>query len=291
MNTLAQQGFDLALQWPSLLRALALLLLCFIALRLFRALVVQRLLAHLGPGQGKLVGRFGTALIALIFVSAAMNELGFKLSVLLGAAGVLSVAVGFAAQTSAANLISGWFVMGERSFAVGDTIEVGGLAGEVLAIDTLSVKLRTFDNRFVRIPNDAIIKSSVINLSRFPIRRFDLQIGIAYDAGIAKARAVIARVVDDNPLCLEEPKPQVVMKGFGESTVNLLLMVWATRENFGEMSDGIQEQIKLAFDAEGIAFPFAQRTLSLAAELPPLRVQLERAADGASGGGTAPPSA
>jgi small-conductance mechanosensitive channel len=268
-------GFDLALQWPSLMRAVLLLVLCFIALRVYRALVVRRLLLHLGPGQGKLVQRVGTVAILLIFISGAMNELGFKLSVLLGAAGIFSVAIGFAAQTSAANLISGWFVMGERSFVVGDTIEVAGLSGEVLAIDTLSVKLRTFDNRFVRIPNDSIIKSNVINLSRFPIRRFDLQIGIAYDASIARARAVIARVVDEHPMCLENPKPQIVMKGFGESTVNLLLMVWAARENFGDMSDSIQEQIKLAFDAEGIEFPFAQRTLWLAPEQPPLRVRLE----------------
>lgn len=275
MDKLTQQGLDFALQWQNLLRAAAVLLLCFVVLRLFRALVVRRLLIHLGPGQGKLIGRFGSGLIAIVFVSAALNELGFKLSVLLGAAGVLSVAVGFAAQTSAANLISGWFVMGERSFIVGDTIEVAGLTGEVLAIDTLSVKLRTFDNRYVRIPNDSIIKSNVINLSRFPIRRFELVIGIAYDASIAKARAVIARVVDEHPLCLEEPKPQIIMKGFGESTVNLQLLVWAARENFGDMSDSIQEQIKDAFDAEGIEFPFAQRTLSLGRDLPPLRVQID----------------
>ncbi|MET0378161.1 MAG: mechanosensitive ion channel family protein [Spongiibacteraceae bacterium] len=275
MDKLSEYSFDLTQQWPNLLRVAALLLLCFIALRIYRHLVVGRLLLHLGAGQGKLVQRIGTVAILLVFISAAMNELGFKLSVLLGAAGVLSVAVGFAAQTSAANLISGWFVMGERSFLVGDVIDVSGFMGEVLSIDTLSVKLRTFDNRFVRIPNETIIKSNVINLSRVPIRRFDLQIGIAYQASIAKARAVIARVVDEHPMCLEEPRPQIVMKGFGESTVNLQLMVWAARENFGDMSDSIQEQIKLAFDAEGIEFPFAQRTLSLAADNPPLRVVID----------------
>lgn len=282
MDKLTQHGFDLALQWPNLLRAAALLAIGFVLLRVYRHLVTRRLLIHLGAGPGKVVQRIGTALILVIFVSGAMNELGFKLSVLLGAAGVLSVAVGFAAQTSAANLISGWFVMGERSFLVGDVIDVGGINGEVLSIDTLSVKLRTFDNRFVRIPNETIIKSNVTNLSRFPIRRFDLQVGIAYHTSIAKARAVIARVVEEHPMCLEEPRPQIVMKGFGESTVNLLLMVWATRENFGDMSDGIQEQIKLAFDAEGIEFPFAQRTLSLAPGNAPLRVQIENSADAKS---------
>ena len=242
---------------------------------MYRHVIVRHVLARFGATQGKLMQGIGTGVILLIFVSAALNELGFKLSALLGAAGIFSVAVGFAARTSAANLISGWFVMGERSFIVGDVIDMGGgLTGEVLSIDTLSVKLRTFDNRFVRIPNETIIRSNVVNLNRFPIRRFDVLIGIAYNADIARARAVIQRVANANPLCLEEPQAQTTLKGFGESTVNLQLSVWASRENFAELSDSIQEQIKLAFDAEGIEFPFAQRTLSVAANSVALPVRI-----------------
>src|SRR5690606_3033117 len=129
--------------------------------------------------------------------------LGFSLSVLLGAAGVLSVALGFASQTSASNLISGLFLIGEQPFQLGDTIKVGNTTGEVLSIDLLSVKLRTFDNLYVRIPNESLIKSEMTNLTRFPIRRFDLLIGVAYKENISQVRQIMQNVADNNPLCMD----------------------------------------------------------------------------------------
>lgn len=126
-------------------------------------------------------------LLLAIFIIMAIHQLGFNLSVLLGAAGILTVAIGFASQTSASNVISGVFLLVERAFSVGDIIKVNDLTGEVLSIDLLSVKLRTFDNLFVRIPNENLMKSTVTTLSRFPIRRYDLQVGIAYGEDIRHA--------------------------------------------------------------------------------------------------------
>ncbi|MFN9975907.1 MAG: mechanosensitive ion channel family protein, partial [Phycisphaerae bacterium] len=112
----------------------------------------------------------------------ALDSLGFDLKVLLGAAGILTVAVGFAAQTSASNLISGLFLMFERPFVVGNSIVIGDLRGEVVAIDMLSTKIRTFTNMMVRIPNETLVKSNIVNLSYFPIRRVDLEVGVAYSS-------------------------------------------------------------------------------------------------------------
>jgi len=134
--------------------------------------------------------------------------MGFQLSVLLGAAGILSVAIGFASQTSASNLISGLFLIGEGPFAIGDFIRVGTTEGEVLSIDLLSVKLRTPDNLFVRIPNEQLIKSEVVNLTRFAIRRLNLAVGVAYKEDIPRVRHILMQVATDNPLCLNEPAPR-----------------------------------------------------------------------------------
>ncbi|MFT6270035.1 MAG: small-conductance mechanosensitive channel [Alphaproteobacteria bacterium] len=123
-----------------------------------------------------------------------MKELGFDLSVVLGAAGIFSVAIGFASQTSASNLISGLFLMMERPFSVGDIIRVESTTGEVISIDLLSVKIRTFDNLFVRIPNESRIKTQVTTLTRFPIRRADLQIGIAYKEDIERVKEILNNV-------------------------------------------------------------------------------------------------
>ncbi|ALP53426.1 mechanosensitive ion channel protein [Candidatus Tenderia electrophaga] len=200
-------------------------------------------------------------LILGLFAVSALHELGFNLSVLLGAAGILTVAIGFASQTSASNLISGLFLVAERPFTVGDIIRVGTTSGEVLSIDLLSVKLRTFDNLFVRIPNESLIKSEVTTLTRFPIRRIDVAVGVAYKEDINQVRELLEAVADKNPLCLEEPKPLYIFQGFGESSLNLQFSVWAKRENFLELKNLIHQEIKEAFDAHGIEIPFPHRTL------------------------------
>ena len=206
--------------------------------------------------------------VILLFTITALRELGFDFGVILGAAGILTVAVGFAAQTSMSNLISGLFLIGERPFAVGDLIQVGQTVGEVLAIDLLSIKLRAFDNTYVRIPNETILKSEVSTLTKFPIRRIDLQFGIAYRADIDKAQTILFDVADKNPLCLTEPQPLFILQGFGESSLNFQFSVWVRREEFLTLKNSIQIEIKSAFEQEGIEIPFPQRDLHLRSGVP-----------------------
>ena len=211
--------------------------------------------------------------IAGLFAASALSELGVDLSILLGAAGILTVALGFASQTSASNVISGLFLLGEGPFVVGDIIRVNGTTGEVLSVDLLSVKLRTFDNLFVRIPNETIIKSEITNLRRFPIRRVDLQVGVAYKEDLRTVREVLMDVADRNPLCLEEPQPLIIFRGYGDSSINHQFSVWATTENYLELRNSIPLEIKEAFDEHGIEIPFPHRTLYTGAETEPFPVQ------------------
>lgn len=212
--------------------------------------------------------------ILLLFFIAALQAMGLNLSVLLGAAGILSVAIGFASQTSASNLISGIFLIGERSFAIGDYIRVGQTEGEVLSIDLLSVKLRTPDNLYVRLPNEQLIKTELINLTRFAIRRINLPVGVAYKEDIDRVRRTLLRVAEENPLCLDEPAPLVIMQNFGDSAINLMFYVWVRRENFVSMRDQLQESIKNAFDAAGIEIPFPQVSINASSDSTPLPLQM-----------------
>jgi small-conductance mechanosensitive channel len=265
-----------AVPWAALARALVLLALGLILARLYRRLILQGILRQLPGSQQRIGQRVGSWLIIGLFAAAALHQLGFNLSVLLGAAGVLSVAIGFASQTSAANLISGLFLLGERTIQPGDNIQVGIRTGEVLSVDLLSVKLRTPDNLYVRIPNEMLIKNEMVNLSKLPIRRFDLKVSVDYAADLAQAKAVLLEAANDNLICLEEPKPAVIHLGFAESAVDLQLSVWAARERFGDLRNTIQEEVKRALDAAGIAIPFPQRSLQLAAQEQPLRVAIEQ---------------
>ena len=229
---------------------------------------------RLEPQQTLLLRRVLSYGLTALFVVAALHQLGFNLGVLLGAAGVLSVALGFASQTSASNLVSGLFLIAEKPFAIGDVIQIGGTTGEVLAIDLLSVKLRTFDNKFVRIPNESVIKSEVATLTKFPIRRVDLQIGVAYREDLERVREVLLEVADRNLLCLDEPRPVFILQGFGDSSINLQFSVWATRENFLDLKNAIQIDIKAAFDEAGIEIPFPQRVLHAGGDAGSLPVEL-----------------
>jgi len=208
-----------------------------------------------------------------LFFATSLDIMGFSISVILGAAGILTVAIGFASQTAASNIISGLFLIGESTFSVGDIIKVGSTVGEVISIDILSVKLRTFDNLMVRIPNETLIKSEVTTLTKFPIRRFDFIVGVAYKEDIKKVQEVLFAIADKNPLCLEEPKPLFIHDGFGDSSVNIKFCVWSARENYLELRNGILIEIKEAFDREGIEIPFPHISLYAGSATTPFPVE------------------
>jgi len=199
--------------------------------------------------------------IFVLFCVSALRELGFDLGVLLGAAGILTVAIGFASQTSASNLISGLFLMLERPFSIADVIRVGNTTGEVVSIDLLSVKLRTFDNLFVRIPNETMIKTEVTNLTKYPIRRMDLKLGVAYKEDIARVKEILTDIAEKNPLCMEEPAPLFIFLGFGNSSIDLQFSIWVQREHFLNTKNAVLEEIKQRFDAENIEIPFPHVSL------------------------------
>jgi len=204
----------------------------------------------------------------------ALRELGLNMSVLLGAAGILTVALGFASQTSASNIISGFFLMAERPFSIGDYITVDGNTGEVLSIDLLSVKIRTYSNQLVRIPNETMLKSNVTNITRFPIRRLDMKLGVAYREDIENVREICYEVAHKNPMCLEEPKPFFFFKGFGDSALEFTFAPWTVKENYWEFATQMHIEIKRAFDNAGIEIPFPHRTLYTGSVTKPFPVQI-----------------
>lgn len=246
----------------------------FVVAKLAAAGVSRAAGRYLDNHQRMLLRRGAYYVVLVLFLLSALHQLGFNLSILLGAAGILSVAVGFASQTAASNLISGLFLVGERPFSVGDVITVGGITGEVLAVDLLSIKLRTFDNLYVRIPNEQVLKAEVTTLTKFPIRRLDMQVGVAYKEDIGRVREVLEAVAERNPLCLEEPAPLFIFQGFGDSALNIQFSVWARRETFLDLRNSLHEEVKKAFDAAGIEIPFPHLSIYTGSVTDPFPVRL-----------------
>lgn len=255
-------------------KAATLFLVGLVLARFISAGAVRLFAGRSSAHHAMLLRRVSFYLIAGLFLATALMELGFDIGVLLGAAGILTIALGFASQTSASNVISGLFLLGEKPFALGDIIKVDNTTGEVISIDLLSVKLRTFNNLFVRVPNESIIKSQIVNMTRFPIRRIDLQLGVAYKENLNNVIGILNEVADRNPLCLQEPRPLFIFQGFGDSSLNFQYSVWVRRECFLELRTGIQLEIKEAFDRHNIEIPFPHRTIYTGSITEPFPVQV-----------------
>jgi small-conductance mechanosensitive channel len=259
----------------SILYALGILIVSLGLVYLASRMVTRAMQPHFSPHH-RLVAQKALLYIGIVLVACTvLIHLKVNLAAVLGAAGIITVAIGFAAQTSLSNLISGLFLLGERPFEVGDLIVVGTTRGIVLSIDLLSVKLRTLDNLFVRMPNETLIKAEVTTVTRFPIRRMDINVGVAYKEDVAKVARVLKEVADANPNSLTEPEPLILFKDFGPSSLDFLVGIWFEKTKFLDLKNSIMREIKERFDAEGIEIAFPHLTVYAGSESPAFPVKLD----------------
>ena len=208
----------------------------------------------------------------IVIVFTVFHRLGIDISAMLGAAGIAGVAIGFAAQTSISNVISGLFVITERTFKINDIIEVSGTMGTVQSINLLSVILKTFDNQYVSIPNETIIKANLINYSQFPYRRVKTELRVAYGTDLRKLQTVLLDVAKNNAFVIADPAPSILWNTFSTSSIEFTLMAWTRVEDFIHLRNSLfieideklkQEHIVLPFPQLDIHFKDGQRCLSM----------------------------
>ncbi|TVQ93440.1 MAG: mechanosensitive ion channel family protein [Deltaproteobacteria bacterium] len=247
------------------------LLIGIVGARLFRRWV-GTWSQPLGPGRANLLGKLAGYAFFVLTVAWTLNAAGLPLSGMLGwvagAAGIAGVAIGFASQTSASNVISGLFLLGERPFEEGDFVIIGGTAGQVLAVELLSVKLRTFDNLFVRVPNETAMKSTITNISRFKIRRIDLILRFPPDAPLERVKQTLDRTADATPYILTQPAPSVLFSGFADGMVELQLSAWASAEAFGETRGKWVVELLAAINKAGLTLVGGSRAVRLVGPAP-----------------------
>lgn len=224
--------------------------------------LVKRLLPRNWSRQRKMiVNRMVqyTGVITLFFI--VISELDFDLTPIFGAAGVIGIILGVASQTSIGNIVSGFFLVSEKSFELGDVIKIGDKSGVVYSIDLLSIKIKTFDNLYIRIPNQTVISSEVTNVTRFPIRRLEFQVSVAYKEDLEKVKNLLIKIARQNPLSLDEPEPLIVFKSFGSSSIDILFGIWFEKTNYLKVKNSVFMDIKKTFDEEGIEIPFPHVSL------------------------------
>mgnify|MGYP001827665565 FL=1 len=195
--------------------------------------------------------------------------MGVNVMPFIAGAGVAGVAIGFAARDTLSNLIAGILLIIDRPFEIGDRIEVWSAPsgtstwGDVIDIGLRATKIKTTDNIVIIIPNNEIMLRDIINYTTISERiRVRINIGIAYDADIQKAKHIMLEVANSAEWVSKDPPPKVVVRKFAESAVDLQLRVWINdaRRRMNTISY-ITDEVKSRFDAHKLEIPYPKRVI------------------------------
>jgi len=203
---------------------------------------------------------------ALLFISVA-SMIGIATTSFIAVLGAAGLAVGLALQGSLGNFAGGVLILAFRPFRVGDFIESQGIAGTVLEIQIFNTLMKTPDNKRIVIPNGALSNGIITNFSTEGTRRVDLVFSIGYGDDIARAKAIIRRVVSADTRVFSEPEPLIVVGKLSESSVDITTRVWANSADYWPLYFHLLESVKIAFDAEGVTIPFPQRDVHIYPEV------------------------
>ena len=247
-----------------------------IALVLMIFFVGRKLIKNIVSLCDQALKRHGMEVTVRRFFCDVINALGYicMLGILLQTVGLTAtsltalvasagVAVGLALQGSLSNFAGGVLILLMKPFVIGDYIVQGNTEGTVKEIGLVYTELITADNRLIVIPNGTLIDSSIVNVTATGKRRLELSVGIGYKSDLKKAKEVLIRLGENDPARDPENPVNVFVSELAESSVNLGLHVWVSSSEYWNAKWRLTENIKLAFDEEGIEIPFKQVEISV----------------------------
>ncbi len=200
----------------------------------------------------RLVFIIGGLVVALDIVNATA-----LLSGILGAAGIVGLAIGFAVRDTVENFIASIMLSIRQPFRPNDTVEIEGDTGKVIRLTSRATILLSFDGNHIRIPNATVFKSRIVNFSRNAERRFTFALGVASDTDLDAARHLALDVLNDLPFVLDAPEASVWVESIDDFWVTLSMAAWIN-QNDTNIVLARSEAIRLtqaAFDAAGVSAP------------------------------------
>lgn len=250
-----------------LLRIALVLVIFFVGRKLIKKIVSlcdQALKRH---GMEVTVRRFFcnviNALGYICMLGILLQTVGLTATSLTALVASAGVAVGLALQGSLSNFAGGVLILLMKPFVIGDYIVQGNTEGTVKEIGLVYTELITADNRLIVIPNGTLIDSSIVNVTATGKRRLELSVGIGYKSDLKKAKEVLIRLGENDPARDPENPVNVFVSELAESSVNLGLYVWVSSSEYWNAKWRLTENIKMAFDEEGIEIPFKQVEISV----------------------------
>ncbi len=254
---------------PLLLLSAIVLLLTLLMARAFSGVVYRFLAPRLDSDiLRRLVSRICSVPVFIfgIYIVLNITGLGNLAATVIGGTGLLGLVIGIAFRDITENFLASILISVQRPFKLGDFVKVGEFTGFVQAVTTRGTVLMTDEGNHVQIPNSVIYKQPIINYSANPLVRLEVQVGIGYDASIAKAQALAMELLQGHPAALDEPEPLVLVDKLAASTVNLRMFFWVNAAEHSVLKvkssvlrllkrTYIQHQISMPDDAREVIFP------------------------------------
>ncbi len=261
-----QFWLGLATQWvPSMLAAVAAAVVFYLLARAVRRVLVAFFhRTEFDPTLAAFVETATQTTIAAVGLLVALDQLGVDTTSVLASLGVVGLTLGFAAQDTLSNVISGLFIFWDRPFVIGDLVEIDGEYGRVETITLRSTRLVTPDGKMIALPNTLVAKGKVASYTNFPKLRLDIDVTVGVEENIARVRGLLLDLVRDDPSFSDDPAPPVVIvTALNDYNVALQLRVWLIAESthIGQRAR-LREAIFDTLTAAKVDMPF--ETLRLA---------------------------
>jgi small-conductance mechanosensitive channel len=226
--------------------------------------------------QSKDTGKFSDAIpfldnlakvsLLLIIILSILGVWGVNITPVLASAGVLGIAVAFAAKDTISNLFGGISVFFDKPYKIGDYVIIEQhYRGEVIEIGMRSTKIKTRDSILITVPNSVMVTNAVINETGFdPKLRIRIPMGVAYNSDLDKVEYTLIEVMKSHKEVIKEPVPRIRFRRFGESAIELeALCIIDEPANRGRVMHELLKEIDKAFKEEKISMPFPQRDVHL----------------------------
>jgi len=220
----------------------------------------------LSPSMRVLVSKLIHTVLVLFAVLIGLNAVGVDLTALTVLGGAIGLGLGFGLQKVISNFVSGIILLADRSIKPGDVIVVGETYGWVKHLSARYVSLITRDGKEHLVPNELLITERVENWSYSDNNvRVRIQLGISYGSDVRKALSLVMDAANECPRTLKSPRPNCLVTGFGDSSVDLELRVWINDpvEGIGNVKSDILLRVWDKFHEHGIEIPFPQRDVHI----------------------------
>jgi small conductance mechanosensitive channel len=218
---------------------------------------------NMDPTLVPFVSSLSYYLVMAFVLIAVLGMVGIETASMIAVLGAAGLAVGLALQGTLANFASGVMLLIFRPFHKGDFIEAAGVAGAVDTVGIFTTTLNTPDNVRIVLPNGTVWGQTIKNYATNPTRRVDLVMGISYDDDIGKAMDTINRVLENEPRVLKDPAPVVAVSELADSSVNLVVRPWCTKEDYWGVYFDLTRALKEQLEGSGCSIPFPQTDVHL----------------------------